>query len=243
MLRLNIFLPVLFLCHSAIAEDAAIIELRETISKIVDTQTLESKERLDWQAQKAEMSALLDLHLKELKLLNEELEKSGQSAPDHATSTDSLKEQIDSLKASRRQASEAIARSVPRTLLLAKSFPTPLLTEAEPEISTLSAWNPTEEPREALRSILSLIAKAEQFNRRFTRSTEIIENLEVEVLYIGLARAFYAGKNNSAGIGKPSPDGWLWQPHPNHHSAITTAFDVLDKKLPPTMIDLPMAID
>lgn len=243
MRRLSPILPVLFLCHTAIAEDAAIIELREIISKIVDTQTLESKERLDWETQKAEMTALLDLHLKELNLLDEELEKSGRSAPNDADSTDSLKKEINNLKASRRQASEAIARNVPRTILLAKSLPTPLLAEVDPEISTLSAWNPTEEPREALRTILSFIAKAEQFNRRFTRSTEVIQDREVEVLYIGLARAFYAGKNNSAGIGKPSPDGWLWESRPDLHSAITGAFDTLDKKLPPAMIDLPMEID
>ena len=54
--------------------DPAITELRETISKIVDVRTLESEERLDWEARKAEMAALLDLHRRELALLGGRIE-------------------------------------------------------------------------------------------------------------------------------------------------------------------------
>lgn len=244
MRRYFFILPISVSFLQAQTKDAAeVIELRETISKIVDTQTLESQERLNWKARKEEMAALLELHSKELELLDEELEKSGQSAPGHANSTDSLKEEIAELKESRRLASEAIARNVPRTLALAKHFPAPLITDVDPELAALDAWKPTDEPREALRSILSLVAKAEQFNRRFTRSTEIRENREVEVLYLGLARAFYVGKNNIAGIGKPGPEGWVWKSRPNLHSAVTNAFATMDKKLPPSMIDLPMEIN
>ncbi|MGJ8643029.1 MAG: DUF3450 family protein [Luteolibacter sp.] len=223
--------------------DPSIDILRETISQIVDVQTLESKERLDWETQKAEMAALLDLHRKELELLDEELLESGQSAPGHNDSTNTLRQHIAEFKAARSLASESVARNVPRTLSLAERFPAPLISEAEPEISALTAWKPTDEPREALRSILSLVAKAEQFNRRFTRSTEIIENREVAVLYLGLARAFYAGKSNTAGIGTPSTSGWQWKSQPDLHSSVTTAFSILDKKSTPSMVDLPMKID
>lgn len=242
---MRLILLILLSHLSLLAEqnDPAIAKLRETISKTIDTQTLESEERFDWQARKDEMSALLELHHKELKLLNEELAKSGQSAPGHANSTDSLKAEITALQESRRLSHEAVARNVPRTLALAKRFPAPLISDANAELASLNAWKPTDDPREALRSILALIAKAEQFNRRFTRSTEIQDNREVEVLYLGLARAFYAGKNNTAGIGKPGSDGWVWQPRPDLHSAVTNAFATMDKKLPPAMIDLPLEIE
>ncbi|MFN9822445.1 MAG: hypothetical protein ACK56K_17340, partial [Akkermansiaceae bacterium] len=58
-------------------EDAAVVELRETISKVVDVQTTESEERLNWKARKDEFAALLDLQTRELKLLDEELNKAG----------------------------------------------------------------------------------------------------------------------------------------------------------------------
>ena len=241
-LRLTILLLLTTLWSAAQETDPAVIELRETISKIVDTQTLESKERTDWQARKAEMQALLELHQKELALLDEELEKAGQSAPGHDDSTESLKSEIETLKASRRATSEAVARNVPRAIALAKRFPAPLLKDTEPELTTLAAWKSSDEPREALQSIISLLAKAHQFNRRLTRVSEIRDNREVEVLYLGLARAFYADRKGNAGIGQPGPDGWSWKPRPEIHSELTTAFATLDKKLPPTMVKLPLEI-
>ena len=222
--------------------DSSVIELRETISKIVDTQTLESKERLDWQARQAEMQALLELHQQELTLLNEELEKAGQSAPGHDNSTETLKSEIETLKASRRATAEAVARNVPRTIALTKRFPAPLLKDTEPELVTLTSWKSSDEPREALQSIISLLAKAHQFNRRLTRVSEIRDNREVEVLYLGLARAFYADRKGNAGIGQPGPDGWTWKAEAEIHSELTTALATLDKKLPPTMVKLPLQI-
>lgn len=237
-------LALLISCSSLGAQeaDAAIVELRETISKIVDVQTLESKERTDWEARKSEFSALFELHQKELKFLDEELGKAGRSTPGHDGSAEALKSEIATLKEARRLAAEAVARNVPRTLALAKRFPDPLRADCEPELSALGSWSSTDESREALRSILALFGKAEQFNRRLTRATEVRNNREVEVLYLGLAGAFYSDSKGSAGIGQPGADGWTWQSRPEIHSELTTAFATLDKKLPPTMVKLPLEI-
>lgn len=230
-----------FSLHAQVSEPA-VTELRETISKIVDTQTLESGERLGWESRKAEMSALLELHQKEIMLLDEELAKAGQSAPGHDDSTGNLKSEIEALRASRRLTSEAVSRNVPRALKIAASLPAPLLTEAEDELAILHSWKATDEPREALASILALLGKAQQFNRRFNRSTQIIDGREAEVLYLGLACAFYADRKGNAGIGKPSPDGWKWEPRPALLPQIRSAFDSLDKKRPPAMVELPLII-
>jgi len=240
--RIISFLPLTALIATAQEPEATVIELRETISKIVDTQTLESKERLDWEARKQEMTALLELHQRELALLNEELEKAGQSAPGHGETTEEMKAQIDDLKSARRLASEAVARTTPRALSMSKRFPSPLLKDCEAELSNLNAWKPTDEPREALQSVLSLIAKAQQFNRRLTRSSEVREDREVEVLYLGLAAAFYADRKKNAGSGHPGPDGWVWKSNPDIRPELISAFDSLDKKRPPAMVRLPLEI-
>ncbi len=243
MPRTALILLLLSLRLAAQETDPSVIDLRETISKIVDTQTLESKERLDWQARKAEMQALLELHQRELALLQEELDQAGQSAPGHDDSTEALKAEIETLKTSRRATVEAVARNVPRAISLAKFFPVPLLKDTETELATLSAWKPSDEPREALQSVISLLDKAQQFNRRFTRTSEIRDNREVEVLYLGLARAFYADRNSNAGIGQPGANGWIWKSRPEIHPALTTAFATLDKKLAPSMVLLPLQLE
>jgi hypothetical protein len=223
--------------------DTTVAELRETISKIVDVQTRESGERLGWEERKAEMSALLDLHRRELALLDEELEKAGQSAPGHAESTEDLKAEIESLKAARRTASEAAARTIPRALSLAKRFPATLLKDCETELATLTAWKTGEDPRPALQAELSILAKADQFNRRLTRTAEIRGDREVETLYLGLAAAYYTGKGGNAGIGKPGPDGWTWTEQSGIAAQVAEIFATLDKKRPPSMVTLPLQID
>lgn len=241
----RIFLTISFLSLTLLhaePEDAAVIELRETISKIVDLQTTESEERLDWKARKDEFAALLDLQARELKLLDEELNKAGQSAPSHSEATEEIKTEIAALKQARSLATEAVSRNLPRIISLAKRFPQPLLKEAEIELATLSAWKPADEPRDALRSILTLLAKAEQFNRRFTRSNEIRDGREVDVLYLGLAQAFYMDQKDQAGIGKPGDNGWEWKSNPEIRSELSKAFETLDKKRPPTMVTLPLEI-
>lgn len=225
------------------APDPVVVELRETISKIVDTQSLASKERTDWQARKAEMEALLDLHRRELALLDEELEKAGQSAGGHDDGKQAAQADIEALRITRRAASEAAARNAPRMLTLAARFPAPLAAEAEVERLSLEAWQPGDEPREAIQAILGLISKAEQFNRRVTRSREVRDGREVDVLYLGLARAFYAGGGNLAGIGEPGPDGWIWSARPDIRGEVLKAFDTLDKRRPPALVELPVKIN
>lgn len=235
-------LLLLFSCFTAMAAETDVVALREMISKIVDTQTVESKERSDWKARKAEFASLLELHRREIALLDEELEKSGLSAPGHGESSDAIKVEIESLKETRRLAKEAVARNVPRAIALTARFPAPLQKDCETEIASLRAWSAADEPREALQSILSVLAKAQQFDRRLTRTSEIRDGREANVLYLGLARAFYADRKQSAGVGQPGADGWTWTTMPEIRVELLAAFDMLDKKRPPAMVRLPLEI-
>jgi hypothetical protein len=223
--------------------DAVVIELRETISKIVDVQSQTSKELRDWESRKSAMDGLLEIHRRELSLLNEELEKSGQSAGGEDEAKQAAKAEIETLRAVRRDSTEAVARNIPRALAIAKRFPAPLLDECLPEITTLQNWKSGEEPREALQSILSVIEKAIRFNRRVTRNLEVRDGREVEVLYLGLARAYYADRSKNAGVGMPGTDGWIWTANPDLNSEILKAFEILDQKSPPARLKLPVAID
>ncbi len=223
-------------------EDAAVVELRETISKIVETEALISGERADWQARKASMAELLELHRRELGLLAEELEKAGGSADEFAEKKDELTDAISRLKEAREVVKKAVAVARPRMLAIAARFPEPLAREVEADRLNLEGWRDDEEPRPALQSILSMIGAAEQFNRRVTRSTEIRDGREVEVLYLGLARAYYWDHNGGAGVGVPGAAGWTWQSNPGLAEEVASAFDQLDRKRPPELVELPVKI-
>ncbi|MEM1083040.1 MAG: DUF3450 family protein [Verrucomicrobiota bacterium] len=225
------------------AADVAVVELRETIAKIVEVKALESKERSDWQARKAEMAELLKLHRRELELLDEELEKAGDSAGGYDEQKRATESELEKLKAARRAASEAVVKNKDRMLALVARFPGPLAKEAELDRISLETWISGDEARDGLQAILELVTKAEQFNRRITRTKEEREGREVEVLYLGLARAYYADRSGNAGIGVPGKDGWVWTSMPELNGEVVKAFDELDRKRPPELVELPVKIE
>ena len=57
------------------AVDADVVELRETIAKIVDVKALAASERMAWEARKTEMAELLGLYGREMAMLDEELNR------------------------------------------------------------------------------------------------------------------------------------------------------------------------
>lgn len=240
-----VWLAVAFLGCSAVwaAEEAEVAELRATIAKIVETEALTSRERSDWEARKAVMSELLALHRKELELLDEELASAGGSADEFADQKQEKLEEIERLKDARDAVRTAVAAARPRMLALVSRFPEPLAKEVETDRLKLEGWEVEKEPRPALQAILSMVGAAEQFNRRVTRSIEIRDGREVEVLYLGLARAYYWDHNGQAGVGTPGAEGWEWRAQPELADGVASALDQLDRKRPPELIGLPVAIE
>lgn len=222
---------------------ASLEELRATISNVVELQNQKSKELRDWETRKAVMADLLDVHRREIELLNEELTTSGRSAPNHDATVTEAKDEINALRQTRAKLTTAVVRTRPRVLALAKRFPRPLASDVASEIAALSTWQPGDEPREALQSLLAVLSKAAQFNRRISRSLEVVDGREVDVLHLGLARAFYADRSGAAGIGMPSSDGWQWHANKSLNRNVLHTFEILDQKRPPTRIVLPLQIE
>jgi len=224
-------------------EAAMVEELRATIGGIIELQSQTSKELRDWEARKETMDALLEIHRREIALLSEELETSGRSAPGHDDAVTLAEQDIAALRATRAKLTTAVESARPRVLALAARFPRPLANDVDGELAVLSAWKSGDEPREALQPLLGVLSKAAQFNRRVTRSLEIVDDREVEVIYLGLTRAFYADRSGVAGIGLPTADGWEWRADASLNRRVLRAFEILDQKRPPSRIDLPLHIE
>lgn len=222
--------------------DGDVVVLRETIAKIVDVKAQAAGERMAWEDRKAEMAELLDLYRREMALLDEELASGGQSAGDFDVAQQEAEAAVAEFRRVRSLAGEVVLRSKPRALALAGRFPVPLLDEVEADRVKLEEWKPGDEPRDGLQAILGMVAKAEQFNRRIRRSREVRDGQEVEVIYLGLARAYYLGRDGVAGVGEPGAQGWAWTENPAIAGEVGKALAQLDKKRPPELVELPVKI-
>jgi len=238
-------LGVLLLRCVALAQEAVdgdVVELRATIGKIVDVKAQTAAERVAWEARKTEMGELLELYRREMAMLDEELTAAGESAGGYDEAKRGAEEAIGALRRVRALAGEVVARSKPRALALAARFPAPLADEVTAERVKLESWRAGDEPRDGLQAILGMVAKAEQFNRRIRRSREVRDGQEVDVIYLGLARAFYLGRNGAAGIGEPGAEGWTWTANKVVAGEVRKALAQLDKKRPPQLVELPVKI-
>lgn len=231
------------LSHASAEDAAQIEEMRSTITGIVELQSQASKENRDWEARRDAMAELMELHRREISLLDEELKQSGRSAPGHAKAVESAEQEISRLREVRSKMVEVIEQTRPRVIALANRFPRPLRQEIEPDFATLDSWDRGDEPRDALQAMLGILSKASQFNRRITRSLEVVDSREVEVFYLGLARAYYADRSSAAGIGRPASTSWEWRSEPGLNRRVLKAFEILDQKQPPSRIDLPLIIE
>lgn len=216
--------------------------LREKVSKLVDIQSEESNERNDWIASKGIMKAQLELYSKEIMMLSEEIEKSGKSSLPHAETIDTLKSQIQALRETNRTMAEILARRISQALRVSRAFPQPLHEECKEELDRLKSMEKDLKIREGFESLISILSKADQFNRRITQTKEIRGEQEYQVLYLGLARAFYMDSKNGAGIGVPGAEAWEWIERKDIRKDLEVVHKILDQAVSPAWVNLPLEI-
>lgn len=221
---------------------------RELIRQWVLTERLVSEEKSTWQVEKKQMQELLDLYQKELKLLNEELSKAGGSVGMVDEQKETYQKELKEYRDAQSLMTETLARLLPRVRSLIPRLPHPLQDDIAADTDLLNAPNSLEKPRDVLKSMLAVMAASSRFNRSITvveetRTTTGGVKRIVDVVYLGLARAYYASESgDTAGIGIPGKDGWQWQPKPELAKDVRRTIAVYRKESQPQLIKLPISL-
>lgn len=221
---------------------------RELIRQWVQTERLISEEKTTWQVEKQRMQELLDLYTKELKLLDEEISKAGSSAELVDERKETFESELKEYRDAQRLLSDTLARLLPRARTLLVQLPEPLLEKLDADIDLLQAQDALGSPRDVLKSMLAVMAECGRFNRSITvgeetRKLSSGKKMTVDVIYLGLAQAFYASEQgDTAGVGTPGKNGWQWQAKPEFAKDIRKALAVYRKDNPPQLIQLPIQV-
>lgn len=95
----------------------------------------------------------------------------------------------------------------------------------------------------------ALYAQIESMQNQFHPTRETIadddhERRNVDVLYLGLSRAFAVSSGNDwALIGFPSETGWRWEKRTHLAQAFRLAFEVIARQKPAQLTSLPMGVE
>ena len=155
----------------------------------------------------------------------------------------------DQLKAAGAQLTEAVTAMEAEVRRLFKRLPEPIQTKLQPLYQRIPE-DPTKtrvSAAERFQNVLGILNELNKANNEITVSYEV-HNLadgkpsEVKAIYVGLAQAYYVSARGEAGIGRPTADGWKWEPSQAVARDVLTALEILQGKHTPAFVPLPVKL-
>jgi hypothetical protein len=207
---------------SRAAEEAADVgAFRAKMDKWVETRQIISEEKADWQVEQQTLKATRDLLAQEKEALSSEIAELEASS----TAADEERRELLLQRGEYQRASASLEERI-RALELAVLALAPRLPEPLQRKLDLLLVQIPEDPENSrlqlgqrLMNVLGVLAQAEKFNgtATFVGETRAIgdQKMQVRTLYWGLGEAVYVdAQGETAGIGRPGPDGWVFSNEP-----------------------------
>jgi len=237
-----------FSLYSAHAEVSPVRTLDGLVGRWVDLRGQVAEEQRNWGTQSAQWRQEMELLRQEQESLVAalaRLEAAGESQQERSAD---LMERREHLRAALAGVDAVLQRLQPAVAALAAQIPPALMTPDlaaafQPDSSAADspAGASTRLPRMlgALAAIETLQAKV-----HVTRAMVALPDAprrEMDVVFLGLACGYaVTADDRLAAAGRPTPDGWLWEPLPNEASAVRRLIQVANQDVAPALVAFPV---
>lgn len=225
-------------------------ETRLTLAKWIETQQIISKERNDWQQGREILQGRVELVGKEVGALRERIKQAESAVSESNRKRDELVAESERLKAVGSQLLEAVTVMESEIRKLSRRMPEPVAAKLAPLLERIPA-DPAAtrvSVAERFQNVLGILNELNKANSEITIAYEIRtladgSSSEVQVIYVGLAQAYFLSPRGEAGIGRPTEDGWKWEPAPKGVADdILLALEIMQGKHSPSFVPLPVSI-
>lgn len=218
-------------------------ELVESRQKIADEQAL-------WLVQKQTLLDTIELLNLEIELLGLRIEATEADSTQAERDRIQLNAKIEELKEASAVVASVIRSLEERILKLVNALPSDLKGKLDRLINRIPDRNtPQNRIRaslgERMQNIVGLLNQLEVFNNGIHVATEVRkiggQNITIQVLYIGLAQAYYVNKDQGvAGYGTVSTEsGWVWTEDLTLADSILKSIKVYENAIPAEFVVLP----
>jgi hypothetical protein len=233
----------------AASAPATLEETRLVMGKWIETQQIISKERNDWQQGKEILVSRVDLVKREIAGLEEKIQQAQASAAETNAKRDEQLAKTEELKASAAQLTEAAAAMEARIRELFGALPDPIQAKLQPLRQRIpeDPANTRVSVAERFQNVLGILNELNKANTDITVTYEV-RNLsdgkpsEVQVIYVGLAQAYYVSPGGEAGIGRPGAQGWQWESSNAIANDVLKALEIFQAKHTPAFVPLPVKL-
>lgn len=225
-------------------------ETRITMDKWIETQQIISKERKDWQQGKEMLQSRLELVDKEIAALEEKTAQASTGIEEAVKKRTDLAAENDALKASGEQLAAAVAGMETEVRRLFQRLPEPIQVKLQPLYQRIP-----EDPAktrvsaaERFQNVLGILNELNKANNDITVNYEVhtLSNgkpSEVKAIYVGLAQAYYVSASGEAGIGRPTDNGWVWEPSKPIAKDVLMVLEIMEGKHSPAFVGLPVRME
>lgn len=226
-------------------------DVRAVMEKWVETQRTISRERHDWMLGREMLEERIRLVQREIASLRERIDEARTSISDADTKRTELVEENEKLKSAGATLADIMATLERQTLALNKQLPDPIRDRIKP-LSQRLPDDPSKTQLSLSQRFQNVIGILNEINK-FNRSIEVVSEVrkladgsaaEVTALYLGLGQAHYTGANGTAaGVGRPGPEGWQWQPANDAAAQVAEAIAILNNEKVAGFVLLPVKVE
>jgi len=256
MMRLPLlFVPLALGAATAFAAPTADVvasgldDVRATVEKWVSTQQLIDSERQAWQQQREVLTSRIDLLESEIATFEAKLAEVGAKVGEAQEKSRAIDAEKRILAATAAELARDVTELEAGLQRVARRVPDTLQEKVGPLLQRIPQ-NPattTVSVAERYQNVLGVLSELQQLNNEISVNTEIRplgggKLVQVTTVYLGLGQAYYASASGEAGIGRPGPDGWIWEPAAGASRQIAELLDIVQAKGSPRFVALPVEI-
>lgn len=244
-------LAVLFSGAPLVAQDEAAVQkeietAREVIAQYVDTKQAIAKVKNEWKAYQELSQRRIDLYNREIEKLRETITEAEEQTTQAEREIARIREEIAVLRAANDIVLQAMPSLEDQLRELYQYFPSPLKGKVQRLVQQLGK---SRQASDRMAIVIGILNEVDKFNAEFTFDTDerVLPNGEtklVDVIYLGLATAYYADKDGQyGGVGNPAEGEWEWSERNDLAPAIRDAVLYYNGDIKPALlVNLPVEI-
>lgn len=219
--------------------------MQTKLQEWVKTKQLISREAAEWNEQKETLTDLNSIRQLETGQLADLIASAGERIDEVSAQRAAFEKEEADLKTWRRELEVRINRLENEIRPLLGGLPVPLRAGIEAAVTQLEENDPDRPLQHRTRDLLQIMQACLAFHETLTVDTEIREvggqEREVDVLYLGLTRAWYVDRSGQfSGSGSAAPGGWVWSEDNSLAARVRRAIDIQNRLEAPGFVELPI---